>query len=215
MSCERTYLARSAVQLSRLVLHFQHEVDGIQIPDLSGLLGRLSGSSAMGNVNVATGRASAGGSCRRRHSAELLIASAVVGHHPGGQRHPTAFHGRASAALGRSSGGSPGRGRWPVPPEASLGAGVRTQGGRGSVQSARSAGALWRLRRHLPLRGHRRGVEDQPERPEPAVDPGGGHRHRALGADALEGPATSSTTSSSTTTRRAILFTTRCTARIC
>jgi general secretion pathway protein K len=53
------YLARSAVQLSRLVLHFQREVDQVQIPNLSGILGGLGGSSAMGNVNVATGQTSA------------------------------------------------------------------------------------------------------------------------------------------------------------
>ena len=53
------YLVRSAVQISRLVLHFQRQVDQVQIPNLSGILGGLGGSTAMGNVAVATGQTSA------------------------------------------------------------------------------------------------------------------------------------------------------------
>ncbi len=40
------YLARSAVSIGRLVLHFQRQVDGIQLPNLSALLGPLMGGSS-------------------------------------------------------------------------------------------------------------------------------------------------------------------------
>lgn len=56
------YLARSAVQLTRLVLHFQMQVDQIQLPNLSGLLGGLGGGAGMmGNVAALTGAAGAPG----------------------------------------------------------------------------------------------------------------------------------------------------------
>jgi general secretion pathway protein K len=42
------YLARSAVTIGRLVLHFQRQVDGIQLPDLSSILGPLMGGGAGG-----------------------------------------------------------------------------------------------------------------------------------------------------------------------
>ena len=42
------YLARSAVNIGRLVLHFQKQVDGIQLPDLSSLLGPLLGGARRG-----------------------------------------------------------------------------------------------------------------------------------------------------------------------
>ncbi len=39
------YLARSAVSLTRLVLHFQRQVDAIQIPNIAGMLGGLLGGA--------------------------------------------------------------------------------------------------------------------------------------------------------------------------
>ncbi len=41
------YMARSGVELSRLLLSFQHQVDQIQIPGLAGLLGGMEGMDGM------------------------------------------------------------------------------------------------------------------------------------------------------------------------
>jgi general secretion pathway protein K len=57
------YLARSAVSIGRLVLHFQRQVDGIQLPDLGAMLGPLLGGGAAGAAGGANPLAglSAGG----------------------------------------------------------------------------------------------------------------------------------------------------------
>jgi general secretion pathway protein K len=65
------YLARSAVSIGRLVLHFQRQVDGIQLPDLSALLGPLLGGGTAGAAanplaGAAGGLPGAGGSLHLR-----------------------------------------------------------------------------------------------------------------------------------------------------
>lgn len=55
------YLARSAVQLTRLVLHFQQQVDQVQIPNLAGMLGGLGGGAGLGNLAAVTGGANSPG----------------------------------------------------------------------------------------------------------------------------------------------------------
>jgi general secretion pathway protein K len=66
------YLARSAVSISRLVLHFQRQVDGIQLPNLSSLLGPMvSGTSPglsglLGTAGSSGGLPGAGGSLHLR-----------------------------------------------------------------------------------------------------------------------------------------------------
>ena len=46
------YLARSGIGLSRLLLRFQKQVDGVQLPNLQGLLGGSLGSALGGNLNL-------------------------------------------------------------------------------------------------------------------------------------------------------------------
>ncbi|MHB1844834.1 MAG: type II secretion system minor pseudopilin [Deltaproteobacteria bacterium] len=55
------YLARSAVNLSRLVLHFQRQVDAIQIPNLGPMLAGMLGGGAMGGAGAAGGLGGAPG----------------------------------------------------------------------------------------------------------------------------------------------------------
>ena len=43
-----SYLAKSGINLSRLVLKFQKQVDGIQMPNIGGLLASLTGGGAAG-----------------------------------------------------------------------------------------------------------------------------------------------------------------------
>lgn len=54
------FLAQSGIGLSRLLLRFQKQVDSIQLPNLSGLLGALSGGGGAGALGGLLGGAGAG-----------------------------------------------------------------------------------------------------------------------------------------------------------
>jgi general secretion pathway protein K len=55
------FMARSAVGMSRLLLRFQKQLDGIQMPNLNGLLSQLGGGAGAGLAGLLGGGAAPGG----------------------------------------------------------------------------------------------------------------------------------------------------------